>query len=77
MSDDLDLENQPSSAYGSHSEIDDDSKQKEIVSNHTGYDHGENFEHDDTGAIANYSGVEDDINNAVKEHEGWELGYDF
>jgi len=49
-----------------------------IVSNHTGYPHegSENFEHDDTGDKMNYSGVEDEFNNAQAEHEGWQEGYD-
>lgn len=52
---------------------------KPVVSNYTGYDceGGENFEHDDTGAIMNYSGCEDDMNEALSEHEGWEEGYDY
>jgi hypothetical protein len=50
-----------------------------ILSNHTvyGYKGSENFEHDDTGSIMNYSGVEDDVNNAIADHEGWEEGYDY
>jgi hypothetical protein len=50
-----------------------------IVSNHTGYGYkgSENFEHDDTGSMMNYSGVEDDVNNAIADHEGWEKGYDY
>lgn len=50
-----------------------------IVANHTGYGYkgSENFEHDDTGSIMNYSGVEDEMNNAKAEHEGWEPGYDY
>jgi hypothetical protein len=50
-----------------------------IVSNHTGYGYkgSENFEHDDTGSQMNYSGVEDDVNNAIADHEGWEKGYDY
>lgn len=63
--------------WGSCLESDSNTVKANIVSNHTGYDGGENFEHDDTGAIANYSGVEDDVNNALKEHEDWKQGYDY
>ena len=54
------------------------SEKAPIVSNHTGYSHegSENFEHDDTGAMMNYSGVEDVFNDAQAEHEGWQEGYD-
>lgn len=50
-----------------------------IVSNHTGYGYAgsENFEHDNSGDSMNFSGVEDDINDAVSEHEGWQAGYDY
>lgn len=50
-----------------------------VLSNHTGYsiEGSENFEHDDTGSIMNYSGVEDDINNALLVHNDWEEGYDY
>ncbi len=50
-----------------------------ILSNHTGYGYkgSENFEHDDTGCTMNYSGVYDDVSNAVADHEGWEEGYDY
>ncbi|GHB02492.1 hypothetical protein ACFFLG_19150 [Shewanella indica] len=50
-----------------------------VVSNHSGYDYAgsENFEHDDTGSIHCYSGVEDDVLSAFAEHEGWCEGYDF
>lgn len=50
-----------------------------IVSNHTGYNYegSENFEHDNTASQMNYSGVEDDVNNAIADHEGWEKGYDY
>ena len=49
------------------------------VSNHTGYSHqgSENFEHDDTGSMMNYSGVYDDVINALIDHEGWIEGYDY
>ncbi len=38
-----------------------------LISNHTGYSYqgSENFEHDDTGAQMNYSGVYDDVLNAI------------
>jgi hypothetical protein len=50
-----------------------------VVSNHTGYGHegSENFEHDESGASMNYSGVEDDLNDAESEHEGWQKDYDY
>lgn len=49
-----------------------------FVSNHTGYrPGGENYEHDDTGGKMNYSGVMDDVNEALKEHEDWQEGYDY
>ena len=45
-----------------------------VVSNHSGYSYkgSENFEHDDNGSIMNYSGVEDMMNDATADHEGWE-----
>ncbi len=54
-------------------------KDKEpIISNHTGYKKGgENFEHDDTGSLMNFSGVEDEMNNALKEHQDWQKDYDY
>ncbi|QFY88499.1 hypothetical protein D5125_02825 [Magnetovirga frankeli] len=50
-----------------------------FISNHSGYDYegSENFEHDDNGAIMNYSGVMDDVYNSIAEHEDWEDGYDY
>jgi len=50
-----------------------------IISNHSGYgcEGGENFEHDDTGCLHNYSGVEDDIFSSYAEHEDWQEGYDY
>lgn len=50
-----------------------------VVSNHSGYYHNgsENFEHDDTGSIHNYSGVEDNVFSTIAEHEDWEEGYDY
>jgi hypothetical protein len=50
-----------------------------IISNHTGYGYkgSENFEHDNTGSVMNYSGVEDEVNDATADHEGWQDGYDY
>lgn len=49
-----------------------------FVSDHTGYGKGgENFEHDDTGSLMNYSGCVDDVGEALKEHEDWQEGYDY
>ncbi|MEX0903278.1 MAG: hypothetical protein WDZ76_11200 [Pseudohongiellaceae bacterium] len=50
-----------------------------VVGNRSGYlkEGSENFEHDDTGDVHNYSGVEDAINSANAEHEGWEEGLDY
>lgn len=50
-----------------------------VTGNHSGYPYpgSENFEHDDTGSIINYSGVEDMIFSSFAENEGWEEGYDF
>jgi hypothetical protein len=54
------------------------SQKSEYVADHTGYGKGgENFEHDDKGADMNYSGVHDDVYNAIKEHEDWQVGYDY
>ena len=51
---------------------------KSYVADHTGYGKGgENFEHDDTGSLMNYSGVHDDVFNAFGEHNDWEDGYDY
>lgn len=54
-------------------------KEKEsFVADHTGYGKGgENFEHDNKGNEMNYSGVVDEVNNALKEHEDWQEGYDY
>lgn len=64
---------------GAVSPLDSGKDRDPIVSNHTGYGHkgSENFEHDDTGSMMNYSGVEDDVNNAIADHEGWQEGYDY
>lgn len=53
--------------------------EKAVISNYSGYGYNgsENFEHDDTGDIHNYSGVEDDTFSALAEHEDWEEGYDY
>jgi len=50
-----------------------------VVSNHSGYGYSgsENFEHDDTGAVHNYSGVEDDVFTAYADNHGWDEGYDY
>ncbi|WP_419832803.1 hypothetical protein [Endozoicomonas atrinae] len=50
-----------------------------VVGNHTGYPYpgGENYEHDDTGSIQNYSGVEDEVFSSIAEHEDWKEGYDY
>ena len=51
---------------------------KPFISNHTGYgEGGENYEHDDSGSLMNFSGVVDDVNNALKEHEDWQEDYDY
>jgi hypothetical protein len=48
------------------------------VADHTGYGKGgENFEHDDTGSLMNYSGVHDDVYNSIADHEDWKEGYDY
>ena len=59
--------------------VDPGKDKKPFVSNHTGYGYegSENYEHDDTGANLNYSGVVDEINEAEKEHEDWQEGYDY
>ncbi|MCP8687134.1 hypothetical protein [Marinobacterium sedimentorum] len=50
-----------------------------VVGNHSGYGYAgsENFEHDDTGALHNYSGVEDDVFTAHADNDGWSEGYDY
>ena len=52
---------------------------KQFLANHSGYQYegSENFEHDDTGAIHNFSGCEDEIVNADADHKGLEPGYDY
>ena len=54
-------------------------EKKPYISNYTvyGYDGSQNFEHDDTGCLMNYSGCEDDVFNAISEHEDWQEGYDY
>lgn len=54
------------------------STKNDYVADHTGYGKGgENFEHEGKGHIMNYSGVQDDIYNSIKEHEDWGEGYDY
>lgn len=50
-----------------------------VVSNHSGYSYqgSENFEHDDTGSLMNYSGVEDEVFSSFAVHEDWQEGYDY
>ena len=50
-----------------------------VVSNMSGYSHkgSENFEHDNTGSVMNYSGVEDEVHSAEAVHQDWEAGYDY
>ncbi len=52
---------------------------RQVVSNHTayGYEGSENFEHDDSGALMNYSGCEDEVFDALADHEGWQADYDY
>lgn len=52
---------------------------KRFLANHSGYPYegSESFEHDDTGAIHNFSGCEDEIVNAEVDHRGLEAGYDY
>jgi len=54
-------------------------EKKSYISNHTvyGYYGSENFEHDNTGSLMNRSGCEDEIFNAISEHEDWQEGYDY
>lgn len=57
----------------------DNESRPSVVANHSGYSNlgSENYEHDDTGSIHNYSGVEDDVFSAFAENEGWCEGYDY
>ncbi len=48
-----------------------------VISNYTGYHGGANFEHDHTGSLMNYSGVEDELFSASADHDGWDAGYDY
>ena len=50
-----------------------------VVGNHSGYGYkgSENFEHDNTGGIHNYSSMEDQVLSAFADHEDWQEGYDF
>lgn len=54
-------------------------QKKPYISNHTiyGYAGSENFEHDDNSNLMNYSGCEDEIFNAISEHQDWQEGYDY
>ena len=54
-------------------------EEKRIIANHSGYLHegSENFEHDDTGSLMNYSGVEDEVFSSFAMHEDWQEGYDY
>ena len=56
-----------------------DGREQSVTSNHTGYgyDGGENHEHDDTGSLMNYSGVQDAIFSAEALHQDWEPGFDY
>ncbi|MBZ0330997.1 hypothetical protein KZO25_11790 [Halomonas sp. ANAO-440] len=55
------------------------SEGERVIGNHSGYPYSgsENFEHDDTGCILNYSGVEDIIFSSFAENNNWEEGYDY
>lgn len=50
-----------------------------VVLNRTGYTQpgSENYEHDDTGDVQNFSGVEDEMLSAEAEHSDWQEGYDY
>lgn len=52
---------------------------RSVVGNHSGYGHegAANFEHDDTGGLHNYSGMEDELFSAAADNDGWEEGYDY
>lgn len=52
---------------------------KPFLANHSGYPYegSENFEHDDTGSIHNFSGCLDEIVNAEADHNGLDAGYDY
>lgn len=54
-------------------------RERFVVANHTRYHHegGENYEHDDTGSLMNYSGVQDTIFSAEALHQDWEPGFDY
>jgi hypothetical protein len=54
-------------------------EERPYVSNHSGYSHkgSENWEHDDTGCLMNYSAMDDMMNEPLRIHEGWESGYDY
>ena len=56
-----------------------DGREHAVIANHTpyGYDGGENYEHDDTGDLMNYCGVQDVIFSAEALHQDWERGFDY
>jgi hypothetical protein len=50
-----------------------------VVLDHSGYNRSgsSNWEHDDTGAKMNYSGMADIALIAQADEKGWEAGYDY
>ncbi len=55
-------------------------ERKPLLSNHSGYSGrpgSENWEHDDTGSLHNWSGCYDMVLDPIAEHEGWQEGYDY
>ena len=50
-----------------------------ILSNHTHYTApgSENWEHDNSGDLHNYSGCHDEMLNAIAVDRGWQEGYDY
>lgn len=56
-----------------------DDRERVVIANHTRYHYegSENYEHDDTGGLMNYSGVQDTIFSAEALHQDWESGYDY
>jgi hypothetical protein len=57
----------------------DPSNRDPFISNHSGYGYKEssNYEHDNTGSIHNYSGVEDMVTEARIDNDGLTPGYDY
>lgn len=55
------------------------SEEKRVISNHSGYSSlgSENFEHDESGNLMNYSGMEDEVFNSLAMHGDWQEGYDY